>query len=714
MNRQAPLLSIGIIFKNEIRCLERCLKSLQLLRESIPCELVMADTGADDGSREVAEKYADILIDFPWVNDFSAARNAVMDRCSGKWYMSIDCDEWVDPNIEGYAAFLTRETDFDFASVVVRNYNTFKLDKGGSYSDFLATRFLRMSTGIRYEGAVHEHWMYKGDLRTMMIRGAVFHHDGYVYQNKELMKAKRERNLPLLLKKLEDKPKDLIVLNQCVEGSADMPEQEGYLRRALVGVGEKWSQWELFGPSLYRYAVRLAMRDHLPELEEWISQAESMFPDSIFLRVEIAYFAFGHYWSKDDYGQAIRWGERYLQGAADYHAGRFDRADLLASALDKIDIHSRMNVAVVLAEGYLHEEQPEKCAQLLESLDAAGMDTNQVQVGLRDICRLCGEFWVDTAPLMLRFWERLNEPEPDREAAAQRRAAFLQAGFSMFTREYREGEDAQFYGHAYTAFLPLADCCGLGVAAAIMECGDRPEIEQLLRSVEDWNELPGAALEHALSAGVVFPLHEKPLKIEEIDLLAGRLAQDKDSLEAFLSGATAHLDEGPQALGWSVGLALAALKGQDWEDRGNGMDIVRSFAAAERAFLPAYYAPAMLCEEQIRLLPPLHRFGWYCTRAFDALDAGDTAGYVHCLREGLAVCEGVKAMVEFLLEHTPQLQAPPPSVELLELAEKVRAILSAYPPDDPSVLALKQTPVYQQVVHLIEGPDTGLYGGLKQ
>ena len=102
-----PLLSIGIIFKNEIRCLERCLKSLQPLRDALPCEVVMADTGATDGSRAVAERYADILFDFPWVNDFSAARNSVMERCSGKWYMTIDCDEWVGADIQGFVTFLT-------------------------------------------------------------------------------------------------------------------------------------------------------------------------------------------------------------------------------------------------------------------------------------------------------------------------------------------------------------------------------------------------------------------------------------------------------------------------------------------------------------------------------------------------------------------------------------------------------------------------------
>ena len=66
---EKAVLSIGIIFKNEIRCLERCLKSLQPLRDKIPCEVVMADTGSEDGSREVAEKYADILIDFPWCDE---------------------------------------------------------------------------------------------------------------------------------------------------------------------------------------------------------------------------------------------------------------------------------------------------------------------------------------------------------------------------------------------------------------------------------------------------------------------------------------------------------------------------------------------------------------------------------------------------------------------------------------------------------------------
>ncbi|MEI3348088.1 MAG: glycosyltransferase [Dysosmobacter sp.] len=76
-----PLLSIGMIIKNEMRCLERCLKSLEPLRAQISCQLVIADTGSTDGSRALAERYADILVDYPLEpQDFAAARNAVLER----------------------------------------------------------------------------------------------------------------------------------------------------------------------------------------------------------------------------------------------------------------------------------------------------------------------------------------------------------------------------------------------------------------------------------------------------------------------------------------------------------------------------------------------------------------------------------------------------------------------------------------------------------
>lgn len=103
------------------------------------------------------------------------------------------------------------------------------------------------------------------------------------------------------------------------------------------------------------------------------------------------------------------------------------------------------------------------------------------------------------------------------------------------------------------------------------------------------------------------------------------------------------------------------------------------------------------------LLPSLHRFGWWCARAFQALDGGDALGYVRLLRSGLEAYPGAGPMVEYLTENTPELQAPPPPPELLALAEQVRTLLAAYGPDDPAVQAIKESPVYQRVAYLIEG-----------
>ncbi len=712
-----PLLSIGIIFKNEIRCLERCLKSLQPLRDAIPCELVMADTGAADGSREAAERYADLVFDFPWINDFAAARNAVMDRCSGTWYMTIDCDEWLDANIEGVVKFLTTDKKFDFASVIIRNYSTPQLDADGIYSDFLAVRLLRLSIGIRYEGAIHEHWPYQGDLRTMLIQDAVFHHDGYVYQDEGKKQGKQERNMALLRERIEHDPNDLIVLTQCIESGDGLPEQEDYLRRAMAGVGKKWPQWELFGPVIYRYAVRYAVGKNLPELEEWLQTAEDIFPSSIFVRVEIAYLAFVFYWNKDDYAKSIYWGEKYLQGVEDYHAGRFCRAELLASSLYKTETHSKLSVATVLASGYLHEKQPEKCLRLMESLKGGEMNAKQTGDCVRNLCNVHSHYSLDTAPLLLRLWEEITQPTPTKERGEERRTSFLQVGAEMFEGKFIRDEagEPDTIRHAYTVFLPLGDSCDLGIAAEMLEIEEVSALDALLRKVENLENLPSHVLYHGLRCGARFPLQGHPLTIEQMDLLAGGVAREQDELYDLVGQtARAELPDSPQGLGWARGLCMAALKVCPWKeiDAETGLLLTRAFARVERAYLPLCYAREMLTVENLFLLPPLHRFGFYCAQAFETLDTGNTMGYVRLLREGLEACESAKDMAEFLIDHTPALKDP--SQELKTLAEQIRSVLARFSPDDPAVAALKQSEAYQKVAYLIEGAEAPITGGLVQ
>lgn len=716
-----PFFSIGIIFKNEIRCLERCLKSLQPLRDVVPCEVVMADTGSTDGSREIAEKYADILFDFPWCDDFAAARNAVMDRCSGEWYLSIDADEWLAENIDELVLLSKDQKQLlNFGGVTIRNYKSFDLEKGQNYVEFVAVRMLRMSTGIRYEGCIHEAWHNPdgSTLEIMTLSKTMFYHDGYIYEDKAAEQAKRERNMALLKKKLSENPNHLQTLIECVDSSKHHGiESAEYARQAVELVGQKCPTWDKFGGVVFRNAVSVAQLHQLPELEDWIRQGVEYFPDSIFVRVDLAYYAFVHYFDEKKYSEAAYWGETYCKGLADYFAENYNTSESTRGVLEFTSPFWERKISVLMPQVYLELNEPEKALVGIQKVKGSELeDDRQIELCVNMLMRLQRTTTLEIVPTVTCFWEQINTPFPDEAASNKRRAEFLRIASNAFTCNYRADEETRdnFCRHSFSVFEGLDKRCALGLATIVLETENQGKLEDLLFQVEKWEEFPIAALEHALLKGVHFPLPGKPLKIEEMDTFAARMARsDRALVELSILAADGDLVDW-QSLAWARGLVLAAVKSCDWSDNKQGMDLCRAFAKIESVFLPKYYAPELLCEENIQLLPPLHRFGWYCGKAFWALDAGGPAEYVRLLRKGLETCPEMKTMVEFLLkqlEESRKVQATP---ELLSLAEQVRTLLSMYPADDPAVDALKQSAAYQKVAHLIEGPDLGVFGGLPQ
>ena len=230
-----PMLSIGMIVKNEQDKLEKCLKALQPLREAVSCELVIADTGSTDNTRTIAEKYADLVFDFPWINDFSAARNAVMDRCNGIWYLTVDADEYLAPDVSELAEFLNGENaeKADVGYVIQRNYNTTQM-LPGDCNDFFACRMVRMQSGIRYMGTIHESLQVPSGKVARFFSKTILHHDGYAWKTEADAQAKMQRNLELLEKALEQHPNNARLLTQCIESSNFQTDKRNfYAHRAM-------------------------------------------------------------------------------------------------------------------------------------------------------------------------------------------------------------------------------------------------------------------------------------------------------------------------------------------------------------------------------------------------------------------------------------------------------------------------------------------------
>ncbi|MDE6639927.1 MAG: glycosyltransferase family 2 protein [Acetatifactor sp.] len=85
-------ISLCMIVKNEEKILRRCLDSVADLVD----EIIIVDTGSDDGTKSIAAEYTEQVYDFEWINDFSAARNYAFSRATKEYIYSADADEVLD------------------------------------------------------------------------------------------------------------------------------------------------------------------------------------------------------------------------------------------------------------------------------------------------------------------------------------------------------------------------------------------------------------------------------------------------------------------------------------------------------------------------------------------------------------------------------------------------------------------------------------------
>src|SRR6185312_10924815 len=62
---------------------------------------VVVDTGSTDGTRDIAARFGARVFEFPWIDDFSAARNEGLRHATGQWIFWMDADDRLDPpNVE--------------------------------------------------------------------------------------------------------------------------------------------------------------------------------------------------------------------------------------------------------------------------------------------------------------------------------------------------------------------------------------------------------------------------------------------------------------------------------------------------------------------------------------------------------------------------------------------------------------------------------------
>jgi tetratricopeptide (TPR) repeat protein len=198
------MLSLCMIVKNEAAQLRDCLSQVGAVVD----EIVVVDTGSTDETREIAGQMGARVFEFPWVNDFSAARNESIRRANGYYILWLDADDRIDPEELGRIRKLKAGLRPDrLRAYYLLIQSASPLD---GESSFYQLRLFPNKPGVHFEGRVHEQVNFSLQRLGIPFKylPICIRHTGY--EDPRAVKGKYERNWSILEEDLKKHPDNFV------------------------------------------------------------------------------------------------------------------------------------------------------------------------------------------------------------------------------------------------------------------------------------------------------------------------------------------------------------------------------------------------------------------------------------------------------------------------------------------------------------------------
>lgn len=183
-----------MIVKNEETFLEKCLLSVKDWVD----EIIIVDTGSDDDSVNIAQRFTEKIYFHPWEGSFSKARNQALQYATGDWIFQIDGDEEL---VDG-SGIILRDTVNNAG-----NADAFLVALISTYSNGQRTarhnfeRLFRNNGVIHYESIVHNQVV--GQTCTKPSKIEIMHY-GYDLTDEKKANEKFVRTTNLLKQKIAE------------------------------------------------------------------------------------------------------------------------------------------------------------------------------------------------------------------------------------------------------------------------------------------------------------------------------------------------------------------------------------------------------------------------------------------------------------------------------------------------------------------------------
>jgi len=231
-SRPAPKLSLCMIVRDEERVLGDCLTSVKPWFD----EIIVVDTGSTDRTIEIAEAAGAKVFHFPWIDDFSAARNESIKHATGDWVMWMDADDTLPAECGQKLHELLAMADNQTVGFLMQVHIP---PAPGEYGFTIVdhVKIFRNLPQLRFEGRIHEQILEAINRIGGRVERVPLHvvHSGYDY-SPEGQQKKRQRDLVHLEKDLQDRPDHPFVLfniGMTAYHLKDFEKAEQALRRCL-------------------------------------------------------------------------------------------------------------------------------------------------------------------------------------------------------------------------------------------------------------------------------------------------------------------------------------------------------------------------------------------------------------------------------------------------------------------------------------------------
>jgi glycosyltransferase involved in cell wall biosynthesis len=202
-----PTVSLCMIVRNEESTLATCLRSVG----DLVSETIVVDTGSTDRTKVVARQCGAKVFEFPWVDDFAAARNQSLRHAKGQWIFWLDADEFFDEENRKRLRNIFGGLGDDNCVYMMKQWSVAD-QVNGSAMVVDHARLFRKQPGVGWRFRIHEQILpaLQEAGAKVVFTDIVLRHFGY--QNPACRKQKLERNLHLLLIEHQERPDEAFTL----------------------------------------------------------------------------------------------------------------------------------------------------------------------------------------------------------------------------------------------------------------------------------------------------------------------------------------------------------------------------------------------------------------------------------------------------------------------------------------------------------------------